>query len=380
MIGPCNTFSLQTFNPVALVCPLDWGIGHATRCVPVIRALRDNGWRVIVAADGRPWEFYYNEYPELELLRFPGVEVRYPRGSGMLPAMAANIPRLLNGFRVEHEFLKKLLKETGASLVISDNRYGCWNAGVKSVFISHQLNIQLPAGMKWLEPVLRKLTMSFISRYDECWIPDTEDEGGLSGRLSHFPGLPACCYFIGPLTHFSGPLHEPGSLPCQPAGIVALISGPEPRRSMLESLIIKQLRETSDSAIIAGGRTESTDRQVIDSRIHVFPHLESSLLRYYITKAEYVICRSGYSTLMDLAEIGKPAILIPTPGQTEQEYLAARLSKKKIHFSVSEKGFNLSSALENIAGYQGIILRNDLTVLKQRVKELYDQAAIRRLR
>ena len=380
VIGLCTIFFLMTSDPIALVCPLDWGLGHATRCIPVIYSLRDQGIKVIVAADGRPWDFFHNEYPGLDLLRFPGTEVRYPSGSNMVLAMAANIPRLLNGFRLEHAFLKKLVKETGARLVVSDNRYGCWHTGVKSVFMTHQLNIQVPEGLHWSAHPLRKITSAFIGKYDECWIPDVEDEGGLSGRLSHFSGLPGHCHFIGPLTRFSSRGPEADELPCPIADIVVMISGPEPQRSILESLVIKQLKETSHTAIIAGGRTESTDREIIDGRIYVFPHLESALMKYYLGHARFVICRSGYSTLMDLAALGKTAILIPTPGQTEQEYLARRLSKKKIHYSVSQKNFNLGAALEDSAGFTGVLLQNDLTALRQRVKRMYDQAAIRRAR
>jgi uncharacterized protein (TIGR00661 family) len=366
---------LQTSDPIALVCPLDWGIGHATRCVPVIGALIEQGWKVIVATDGRPYEFYRSEYPELELLRFPGTEIRYPSGPGMALAMAVKIPRLLLGFRQEHQFLKKLVGETGASLVISDNRYGCWNKEVKSVFMTHQLNIQLPAWMRRLSSVLRKINYSFIHRYYECWVPDLEDEGGLSGRLSHCIKLPANCHFIGPLTRFSGLSLKPPELPCPPARIFVILSGPEPQRTILESLIIQQLRETPCTAIIAGGKNESKETRLIEGRIRLFPHLSSSLMKHYIENAAYVICRSGYSTLMDLAATGRPAILIPTPGQTEQEYLAKRLSKMNIHYSTAQQDFNLKEAMENVKGYTGIRLQNDLRFLKQRISRLRVQAA-----
>ena len=365
---------MQTSDPIALVCPLDWGIGHATRCVPVIGALKEQGWKVIVAADGRPYEFYQSEYPELELVRFPGTQVRYPSGPGMVLAMAVKIPRFLIGFRQEHQFLKKLISETGASLVISDNRYGCWNKGVKSVFMTHQLNIQLPKWMCGLSTVLRKINYSFIQRYHECWVPDLEDEGGLSGRLSHCIKLPGNCHFIGPLTRFSGLNGILPQLPCPPAGIFVILSGPEPQRTILESLIIGQLKETSFSAIIAGGKNESKETKVIEGRISLFPHLPSILMKHYIENSGYVICRSGYSTLMDLSATGKPAILIPTPGQTEQEYLAKRLSEMNIYYSTAQQDFRLKEAMENIKGYTGISLQNDLRLLKQRISSLKVQA------
>ncbi len=432
---------MKTADNIVLVCPLDWGIGHATRCVPVIKALQDQGFRVIVAADGRPYEFYRNEYPEVELIRFPGTPIRYsvfkkhdsseelrmtndelrihlrrPFGEaemstikinniannpdlqftkhqspitnhqslitnpqplipnpGMTLTMLATLPRLFHGFRTEHKYLAKLVEETGANLVISDNRYGCWHPKVTSVFITHQLNIQVPGWMRWVRPILKKFIRKSVLRFSECWIPDLEDEGGLSGRLSHCSGLPPNCQFIGPLTRFTDLQAETPSLPCPAAEIFVMLSGPEPQRTILEELIIGQLRATTYGAIIAGGRTESQLAEVIDGRIHVFPHLPSVLMKHYIIQANYVICRSGYSTLMDLAALGKSAILIPTPGQTEQEYLANRLDKMNIHHAVAQKDFRLDEAIRNFRGCKAIMLQNDQVILKQRIKRLSAQ-------
>ncbi|MEI7492018.1 MAG: glycosyltransferase [Bacteroidota bacterium] len=370
----------MTADCIALVCPLDWGLGHATRCVPVIRELQQQGFKVIVAADSRPYDFYRNEYPELELRRFQGTGIRYPAGSGMAFAMAAAIPRLLLGIRKEHLFLQELVRETGACLVISDNRYGCWHEDVRSVFMTHQLNIQLPAFIRGLANVVRKINYSFINRYSECWVPDEEDEGGLSGRLSHCIKLPDNCHFIGLLTRFSNPLPAPRELPCKPAEIFVMISGPEPQRSIFETLITRQLRNSSHTAIIAGGRTEAANAELLDGRIHVFPHLTSPQIKYYIENAGHVICRSGYSTLMDLAALGKSAILVPTPGQTEQEYLAKRMSAMNVHYAMAQGSFCLEEALLNCKGNKPIVIRYDMSVLKQRVARLFAQAASFRAR
>ena len=412
---------MKTAENIALVCPLDWGIGHATRCVPVIKALQDEGFRVIVAADGRPYEFYRNEYPEVELIRFPGTPIRYSvfkkhdssdelrmtndelripnhqspitnhqspitnnqspttnhqspiTAPGMTLTMLATLPRLFYGFRKEHKYLAKLVEETGANLVISDNRYGCWHPKVTSVFITHQLNIQLPRWMRWTKSILKKFIRKSVLRFSECWVPDLEDEGGLSGRLSHCSGLPPNCQFIGPLTRFTDLQAAPPALPCPAAEIFVMLSGPEPQRTILEELIIGQLRSTTYGAIIAGGRTESQQAEVIEDRIHVFPHLPSVLMKHYITQANFVICRSGYSTLMDLAALGKSAILIPTPGQTEQEYLAKRLDKMNIHHAIAQKDFHLDEAIRNFKGYKAIMLQNDQVILKQRIKRLSAQ-------
>lgn len=371
----------MTADSVALVCPLDWGIGHATRCIPVIENLQDCGWRVIVAAGGRPLEFYKHEYPGLELLEFPGHMVRYPgNGRFMAPQMALRVPAILSGIRKEHAFLADLVEKTGARLVISDNRYGCWHPQVFSVFMTHQLNIQTPRWLNWTSPVLRKVTRHYISRYNECWVPDTEDEGGISGSLSHAFALPPNTHFIGPLTRLSGPMRRPPDLPCEPAEIFVMLSGPEPQRSILESIILSQLEKVQMTAIIAGGKPGSGKHEISGERIHIFPHLETALMKYYIEAAEYVICRSGYSTLMDLAALGKPAIIIPTPGQTEQEYLARRMSRHKVHHSVFQHEFDLMKALADSSSHRGMKMQNDYRVLKQRLKRISTQAFALRAR
>ena len=336
--------------------------------------MQEQGWEIIVAADGRSYEFFREAAPGLKLIKFPGVSVIYAEGRGMIRRMTASIPCFLRSIRREHVFLQGLIRETGASLVISDNRYGCWNNFVKSVFITHQLNIQTPRGMGWAAPVLRKITRSFIGKYNECWIPDLEADEGISGNLSHGSELPPNVYFVGPLSRFTVGLKDPGELPCEPAEVFVLLSGPEPQRSILESMILKQLKETSHTAIIAGGRPGSGVGMFLEGRIHVFPYMAAELIKYYIEHSSTVICRSGYSTLMDLAALGKSAILIPTPGQTEQEYLAESLSVKHIHYSISQQDFRLDDAMKQLASYSGIRLHNDKEILKTRVQALYREA------
>jgi UDP-N-acetylglucosamine transferase subunit ALG13 len=362
-------------DKVALICPLDWGIGHATRCVPLVGILEEQGWKVIIAASERPMAFFRSEYPGLETVAFPGIAVRYPSsGLLMVPAMAFHAPALLKSIRQEHKALDILVKQTGASLVISDNRYGCWHPDIFSVFMTHQLNIQVPKAMSWVSPVLRKITRNYVGRYDECWIPDNEADGGLSGDLSHHAPLPPRTYFIGPLTRLSGPMQRPPDLPCEPAEIFIMISGPEPQRSLLESMLLEQLRNSELTAIIAGGKPGSGSHEIISERIHLFPHLPSNLMKYYIEAAEYVICRSGYSTMMDLAALGKPAIIIPTPGQTEQEYLARRFAGMNVHHSVTQGAFILKEALSDFSNKKGIRIRNDHSLIRQRIQKISDQA------
>lgn len=304
------------------------------------------------------------------MLRFPGVRIDYPEGSGMVLTMAGQMPKLISGIRNEHLFLRKLVRDTGAALVISENRYGCWHPAVKSVFITHQLDIQVPGYLGWGSALFRSLVNSFIRKYDECWIPDYRQDGGLAGSLSHPRVLPGNCHYIGTLSRFSGQGNYSGPLPCLVPDIFVLLSGPEPQRSLLESLVVNQIMQSPYSAVIAGGRPESEEPAIAEGRIMIFPHLNSALTMFYLQNSGHIICRSGYSTLMDLACLGRTAILIPTLGQTEQEYLAASLNAKKIHYSVAQNDFRLKEAMELSSGYTGIVLRNDPDKVRERIRNL----------
>jgi len=308
--------------------------------------------------------------PLVALLRFPGVRIDYPEDSGMVLKMAGQMPKLIRGIRNEHIFLRKLVRDTGATLVISENRYGCWHPAVKSVFITHQLNIQAPGYLEWGSSLSGSIINAFVRKYDECWIPDYRQDGGLAGSLSHPRVLPGNCHYIGILSRFSGQGNYSGPLPCPVPDIFVLLSGPEPQRSLLESMVMKQIRQSPYSAVIAGGRPESKEPVIAEGRIMIFPHLDSSLTMFYLQQAEHIICRSGYSTLMDLACLGRKAILIPTPGQTEQEYLGASLKAKKIHYSVTQNDFRLQEAMELSSAYTGIILRSDKDTLSERTRML----------
>jgi hypothetical protein len=169
-----------------LICPLDWGLGHATRCIPVIRAFLGQNAEVLIAADGRAYELLQQEFPELQFIRLKGYEIRYPSSGSMAASMLLSIPKILSGIKREHRELEKIIAEHKIDTVVSDNRYGCWNKQVKSIFITHQLMLKSPFG----EGLLHRIILSHIKKYDECWIPDHAAENNLSGELSHKYPLP----------------------------------------------------------------------------------------------------------------------------------------------------------------------------------------------
>lgn len=351
----------------ALVCPLDWGIGHAARCIPVIARFKTLGYEVIVAAGGRSGEFIRREYPGLEVIDFPGVDIRYPGDGKMAGAMIRLLPRFLHGILREHRQLKKLVARTGATLVISDNRFGCWHPGVPSVFITHQLSINVPKSYRLAGRMINFFNYKIIRRYTACWIPDFEPHRGLAGDLSHPRKLPPNARYIGILSRFTA---EPARDDLPASDLLIMLSGPEPQRTILEEKFLRQLRDTNLQVAMVRGMPEAGEDSSVQGNILVYSHLGSRDLQELINRSALVICRSGYSSIMDLVTLGKRAIFIPTPGQTEQEYLSRYLMEKKIFFSMVQDDFDLIYALEMSKNFHGMVIRNDYRVLDEEILSL----------
>ena len=360
---------LVTDNKRVLVCPMDWGIGHASRCVPVINKLTELGYHVVVAASGRPLEFMKKEYPGIPVIDFPGMLITYPKNGLIVLKMLQLLPKLLLGIWREHITLKKIVQQTGASLIISDNRYGCWHPKIPSVFITHQLEIQVPSGLQFVKGLLKTINYWFINKYDECWIPDFEPHRGLAGALSHPPKLPGNTHYIGILSRFSCHTNPFTDYAALSFDLLVILSGPEPQRTILEEKILMQLININMQVAMVRGIPESDETYVLDGRIHVFSHLETTKMQELISRSALVICRSGYSSIMDIVTFGKQAIFIPTPGQTEQEYLSRYLMEKKIYFSCNQKDFDLLYAIEMSKNFPGMIIQNDYAALTKRIVE-----------
>ena len=345
------------------ICPLDWGLGHATRMVPVIEMLEDKGANVIIAADNRPLVFLQQRFPELEFVKFPGFVPAYPEKGSMALSMLMSVPEMLRQAKQSNALLQKLILEKNIDAIISDNRYEMYSDKVPSVFITHQLNIQTSGLQKLADPVIKKTINNYIRKYNELWIPDLAGEENLSGELSHISKIPLeNTHFIGTLSRFSNLKFKPST---DKTDLLILISGPEPQRSSLEEMLTKQALQTDLKTIILQGKPE--DSEVIETEnIKIIPHLPDAELASLIQSAKVVVSRPGYSTLMDLSVFGKKAIFIPTPGQTEQEYLAGRLLKQGLAYSQKQSEFNLEIALCEVEKYSGLPqIKSDETLEKQ---------------
>lgn len=193
---------MQLNKKRVLICPLNWGLGHATRCIQIIRELLNQNAEVIIASDGDSLELLRNEFPTLQCIALKAKPIFYSSKGNMVLQMLKSAPRLLKNIYDEHQQIKKLAREFNIDIVISDNRYGCWSKDCYSVFITHQLTIQCPSKLKWTQSFINRINHFFIHKYNECWVPDVKALPGLSGILSHGDfNLPQVNY-IGLLSRF----------------------------------------------------------------------------------------------------------------------------------------------------------------------------------
>jgi len=344
-----------TKKKTILICPLDWGLGHATRCVPLIIQFLAEGHQVVIGADRKPLAFLKQEFPTLKTVVIPGCEVTYGKEGGRLKLFYESV-KFFNFIKKEHSFIDAIIKENNIDVLISDNRYGLWSNKIKSIIITHQLYVKVPLGEKIVHQKIEKL----IENFDECWIPDVPGKSNLSGDLSHLYPIKVKHRFIGSLSRFST---KKNATPSVSQGreivskgekkydfdIIAIISGPEPQRTIFEKLVFKEIELNKLNAIVVRGLPgDSLQLRHENKKIKVYNHLGTQLLEECILKSKVVVCRAGYSSIMDLTTLHKKAILIPTLGQTEQEYLSEYHVGKGIFCCQKQDAFNLKKGLDSL--------------------------------
>jgi uncharacterized protein (TIGR00661 family) len=310
-----------------LVAPLDWGLGHATRCIPIIYDLIGLGFDVIIAADGPIKILLKKEFSHVVFTPLKGYRVRYSRYGSWLPLkLFLQLPKLLWAIYAEKKWLKKIVRENKIDLIISDNRLGLSHKTTTCIYITHQLKIK--TGNRFSEWLAQKIHYFFINKYTGCWVPDHELGNDLTGELAHPKKLPAIpVKYLGPLSRFQQRSVE------KKYDLLVLLSGPEPQRTILENLMIKELKVFRGNVLLVRGlpgNAENNNLHEIKNQITVADHLPATALNIALLQSSMVICRSGYTTIMDLVKLQQKAILVPTPSQREQEYLATYLTEKKI--------------------------------------------------
>ncbi|MEZ4825884.1 MAG: glycosyltransferase [Bacteroidia bacterium] len=331
-----------------LVAPLDWGLGHAARSSRIISLLRQAGADVCVAGSGQSLTLLEKEFPGIRTFKLPGYRVSYVRSDRQTAKIITQIPRLIRVIRSENQTIRQILRSHPFDGIISDNRYGVYVRQVPSVFICHQLSPMLPKSWRWLEPAVANLHQKFLRPFDQIWIPD-DREIRLSGRLSNLQGVEDRILFTGPLSRFqslSGLPVDYGHpvLNENPPEITVILSGPEPQRTLLEEMIRKQAAAVSRTIWLIRGQTQENEITRHNNLISI-PHLSTPVMAKAMRNSHTLISRSGYSSLMDYHALGiKNTVLVPTPGQTEQEYLAETLSNAKGAVFISQENFSLREA------------------------------------
>jgi uncharacterized protein (TIGR00661 family) len=349
-----------------LVCPMDWGLGHATRMVPVIEAIEKHGSNAILAADNRPFDFLKKRFPNNQIIRLSGFSPRYSDNKSMAWTMIKSFPTMIKAAVNAKKELDKIITRYKIDAVISDNRYELSTPRVPTIFITHQLNIQVNGIQRIAKSLIDRLIFRFINNFDELWIPDIEGHMNLSGELSFSSKFNTKKHNIGLLSRF---LSDIESIKCNNFDLLIILSGPEPQRTILEDLLLKQALKSKLDTVILLGKPE-TDRTRTIENVKLISHINDDEFLGLLKSASYVVTRPGYSTLMDLAVLNKKAILIPTPGQTEQEYLAKKLLSEKAFFSTSQSRFNLIDAIGEADNYNGLSIKNNSEKLNKRILNL----------
>lgn len=331
-------------NTRILIAPLDWGLGHATRCIPIIKELIRLNATVFIVADKKNLILLKEEFPSSVFLRYKGYEIQYSHHKiFFLPKLFLQIPRIILRIFYEKKWLKNAIQKYSIDGVISDNRFGMYNKKIPCIYITHQLHIE--TGKKFSDKLAQKIHYFFIKKYTQCWVPDFKING-LAGRLSHpQKNLPNVVY-IGALSRFQ---KIADSEIC--FDLFISISGPEPQRTIFENDILIQLKNFSEKAIFVRGLPSEATKIENFNQVQILNHLPSQQLNLLIEQSKIVISRSGYTSIMDLAALKKKAILVPTPGQSEQEYLAGYLLAKKYFFAVEQDQFHLENVLKKAAQF-----------------------------
>lgn len=334
-----------------LVAVLDWGFGHATRCIPIIRILLEQNCDVHLAGSGDSGALLRSEFPELPFHELPPYNPRYPAKGSMVWRMALQLPRFISVIRNEHDRVETIVRDCAIDMVISDNRYGCWSRQAYSVFITHQSNILMPRRFGWLAAFVRWWNGRLARRFHSCWIPDYPGESNLSGALTNFgqTDFHPNQYYVGTLSRFR---HKGNGSKSFDIDVLAICSGPEPQRSLFDGILRKQLVNSTYRFILVRGVKDGQPDETTE-RGRIISFATTDKLEHLFAQSAIVIARSGYSTVMDLQALGKKAIFIPTPGQTEQEHIAANLKEKGVAFSMAQSEFDLGVALHESRHFSG---------------------------
>lgn len=338
-----------------LVAPLNWGLGHASRCIPLVEALLEQEFEPVLAGDGASLDLLASEFPLLRTYKLPSYGIRYSKTPELFKLkLLSQYARIQKAVSAEHDRVQGIILKEKASGILSDNRFGVWSKQVPSVYLTHQLNVE--AG--WVSSRASRWHQSIISNFDRCWVCDFKGEDSLAGNLSSNGGKLKNVDWIGPLSRFSKAGEETVTTTKQSKKTIdigVVLSGPEPSRSQFEKKVIQVLKGRKEKVVLVRGvigPSEETAAESQSSRIEqnltIYDFMLANELEEVIRQSRVLITRSGYSSIMDLYALGAKALLVPTPGQSEQEYLADRMRQKGWFLTVRQNEFSWNSVKETL--------------------------------
>lgn len=326
-----------------MIAPLNWGLGHATRCIPIINALLKEGHRVVIASDGQALEILKKEFPELQTVSLPSYNITYSENAKDFKLkLFLQTGHIKKAIKAENKALQNYIKTLRINAIISDSRFGMYSDQIPSIIISHQLTV-LSGKTTAISSFLHG---RYLKKFDECWVPDYNNLENLSGILCRSKKINHSIKYIGPLSRM-----KKETLP-QKYSITAILSGPEPQRSLLEKILIEELKKYNGKVLLVQGIVDDEVERRQIGNIEIVNFLTTQELERCINQSGFIISRSGYTTIMDLAALQKKAFFIPTPGQPEQEYLAQYLKEKRIAPFTNQEDFKIKK-LSNLSLYSG---------------------------
>ena len=358
-----------------LVAPLDWGLGHATRCVPVVREFLRAGAEVELAVVKANANFFREVFPELRQRLAPSYNIVYPKhGYNMALWLLKNSVHLNAVMRYEHHFAEEMVKRHGYDVLFSDNRFAFYSKNALSIYMTHQRRIAFPRAFAAFERIGVMWHANIMRKFDEVWVPDLEIYPGYAGSLSHSGATPGekPMRYVGTLSRFSEMGNDGNALGNAPAPVdlerevdlmsvsefmahsanvewdaapekrtsgnhsfemranykvVAVVSGVEPARTQFEQQLREALQQIPGQHMMILGKPSAEQKTWTEGNIEFHTHLATNNFAEAVKRADFVVSRGGYSTVMDMAELGAKCIFVPTPGQFEQIVLAHDLSK-----------------------------------------------------
>jgi uncharacterized protein (TIGR00661 family) len=311
-------------RPKILFAVLDWGIGHATRSKPVIEYLISKNCEVVLAVSGHSAKYLKTVFPESEFLYLPDYKIHYSKSNNQVPILFRQMIKNYAIYLKEKKIVNSYIADSNIDIIISDNRFGVYSKQCKSYYITHQLQFRISGVFKVFQKLLAYSHSLIMKNFDAVLIPDDLDNS-IAGIISENKSINIDKYYLGPLSRFC--FSCSGLSANKQKYVLFLLSGPEPQRSILEKLLLSAAKNINKKLVMVRGLPESNGLVNSDG-IEIIDFAGESQLQNLIINAEFIVCRSGYSTIMDLWTLKRKAILIPTPGQPEQEYLAKYLHSK----------------------------------------------------